>query len=173
MYVETKQSYLLFALVTIGFCVVCSAFAIGITTGSVLGFGILLLLGSILGYRGYVLYGRTLIFDETGCTVCFRKDRVHCSWDQLVVKRVEPPHTFNVSGYWNGGMFFSLRPCKKAASVDPQIYVSFHIYTSFWVYFKPSNPVEAKNSLGIYEVDKQEFLSQLDAWGVAFENIRY
>ena len=173
MRVETKQGYLVFYIIAFAFCVISCAFATLISTGSLIVFGIILLIGFVGIWRGYILLGRTLIFDETGCTVCFRGDQVHCTWEELAVKRVEPPHTFNTSGYLNGGMFFSLRPCKKSIYVDPQIYVSFHINTSFWIYFKPNNPVEAKNTLGIYEVDKQAFLSQLNAWDVQYEHIRY
>ena len=173
MIVKTKRDYLIFILIVIAFCIVSGALAVLIKAKSFWGFAIILLLGAIFEYRGYSLLGRTLIFDETGCAVRFRGKQVHYTWDQLAVKRVEPPHVFNSSGYCEGAMFFSLCPCNKSISVDPQIYVSLHVNTSFWVYFKPTDPVAAKNSFGIYEVDKKEFLSQLDAWGVEYEYIRY
>ena len=173
MVIKTKRDYLIFILIVIAFCTVSGAIAVLIKAKSLCGFGIILLFGLIFEYRCYSLLGRTLIFDETGCTVRFRGDQVHYAWDQFAVKRVEPPHVFNTSGYYDGAMFFSLCPCNKSVSADPQIYVSLHVNTSFWVYFKPTDPVAAKNSFGIYEVDKQEFLSQLDAWGVKYEYIRY
>lgn len=173
MTVKTKKDYLIFLVIVIAFCAVTGALAILIKANSILGFGACLALGFIFVYRGYSLLGRTLIFDETGCTVCFRKNQAHYTWDQIAVKRAESSYVINSSGYPNGGMFFSLYPCNKSVSVDPQIYVSLHLNTSFWVYFKPTDPVAAKNSFGIYEVDKQEFLSQLDVWGVKYEYIRY
>ena len=173
MIVKTKRDYLFLLIGFVAFCAVGGALAVLIKAKSVFGCVVILLFGIFFGYRSYSLLGRTLIFDETGCTVCFRGKQIHTTWNQLAVKRVEPPHTFNSSGYCNGAMFFSLYPCNKNVSSDPQHYVSLHVNTSFWVYFKSPDPAVAKNSPGIYEVDKEEFLAQLDAWGVQFEHIRY
>lgn len=173
MTVQTKRDYLIVFFVFIAFCIVAGALAVLFEANSIGGFVTILLIGFIFGYRGYLLLGRTLIFDETGCSICFRGKQVHYTWNEIAVKRVEPSYVFNSSGYPDGGMFFSLYPCNKSTSADPQIYVSLHINTSFWVYFKPHDPVAAKNSFGIYEVDKPEFLAQLDAWGVKYEYTRY
>ena len=173
MIVKTKCDYLIFLFAVLAFCVIGGALAVLFGAKSVFGCVGILLSGIFFAYRAYSLLGRTLIFDETGCTVCFRGKKIHTTWEQLAVKRVEPPHTFNSSGYCNGAMFFSLYPCNKCISVDPQHYVSWHVNTSFWVYFKSPDPTVAKNSSGIYEVDKEEFLTKLKEWGVQFEHIRY
>jgi hypothetical protein len=173
MIVKTKRDYLIVCFIFLTFCTVSCALALLFAADSIWGCVALLLFGAISGYSSYSLVGRTLIFDETGCSICFRGKQVHYTWNEIAVKRVEPFYVFNSSGYPDGGMFFSLYPCNKSASVDPQIYVSRHVNTSFWVYFKPKDPVAAKNSFGIYEVDKQEFLAQLDAWGVQYEHNRY
>ena len=87
MVVETKYSYLMFWLWFLGVAVAFASIIFAVV-GPVLA-GLLLALGGIAFlYSFYITHGRTLIFNEVGCTVRFRGEDTHIPWNDIVVKRV-------------------------------------------------------------------------------------
>jgi len=131
-------------------------------------------LGVVWVRNGRMIYGRKLEFQESGCTIWSRDGAQHIRWEDMAVKRIEPQHFgMNNGGYLWGGAFFSLCPTKKSPRKDPSIYAMWHPRTCFWVYFRPEKQDGTIYTPGVYEVDKEKFLTQLKEWGVELEHIRY
>lgn len=172
MIVETKHNYLLLLRWLTGVCI--AFFAVMFTAMGTIVIGLLLaVFGIAWMYNGCVIFGRTLIFKETGCTIRFREEEKYIPWDDIAVKRIEPQHFGGNREYTKGCVFFSLCPTKKNPRTDPASYALFHPNTCFWVYFKSDSQGTSPNTPGIYEVDKDSFLGQLKEWGVELEHIRY
>jgi hypothetical protein len=172
MVIETKYSYLMIWLWLLGVAVAFASIVF-VAVGPVVA-GLLLALGGIAFiYSFYITHGRTLIFNEAGCTVRFRGEDNHIPWNDIVVKRVEPQHWGGNREYTKGCVFFSLCPTKKNPRTDPASYALLHPNTCFWVYFKSDGQGTSPNTPGIYEVDKNHFLGQLKEWGVELEHIPY
>lgn len=97
----------------------------------------------------------------------------HYTWDELVEKRIEPQHWGGNRDYDQGCAFFSLNHTKKNSRTDPATYALFHPFTCFWVYFICNTNEKSNSKLGIYEVDKEEFVGLLEKWGVSLEYKRW
>lgn len=166
MIVKTNRKYRLAVTWLSGILVALAAvlfLAIGFWVGSV----ILLCISIPLVISNDMLLSKTVTFSAEGCSIVFRKNVTFVRWEELAVKRVEPPHLGRNGGYCEGGVFFSLVPCKKDPIVDPSFYGLFHLNTCFWVYFRPNQ--SGKKHFGVYEVDKYKFLRRLREWNVDLE----
>lgn len=73
---------------------------------------------------------------------------------------------------YNEGVIFSLQPVKRKNSA----YITSYERTRYWkTLFYVNFVLEGKKKqpyMGLYEVEKEEFLSKMQEWGVELEDMR-
>ena len=120
----------------------------------------------LLGSYG-IAVGRSIAYDEKGCTIRVGKWERFYGWEELTVKRLEPAHLGLRSPYRYGGVFFAVCKVHKPKLCDPCLYAMlFCPVACFWVYFVPDS---AQGTPGIYEVNRETFLGCLKAWGIPLD----
>lgn len=166
MVVFSRKNYI---VNIVGLCaivlLVCLLF---LSTGAIL-LALLLLICSLLLLTSYgIAVGRTIIYEEDGCTIKLGKIERKVAWEELAIKRIEPPHLGLRVQYRYGAAFFSLHKTFKPRYCDPCLFcMLFHPFSCFWVYFLQSGIKQSTESTpGIYEVNREDFLKQLNSWGV-------
>ena len=137
---------------------------------------IILAVFSIVLIWHYVIVGRTLIFDEFGCTIKFYRYQRIYAWQDIEIKRKEQDYWGNLYKH-SKGVFFSIYPVNKPKWLDPTVYcMFFHPFTCFYVH--PTEPEyfnellkykSARAEVGIYLVEEKEFYSKMKEWGVEIE----
>lgn len=129
---------------------------------------ILFICGTTLLVSNYIAINRTVIMNEFGYKVTLGKYTREYTWADLSIKRIEPPHIGLRLSYHSGGAFFSIFPVRKPKWIDPALYCTlFHPFSCFFVYFKNK---DSNQTPGIYEVDKNSFLDQLEFWGIYLDS---
>lgn len=120
-----------------------------------------------------ITIGRTILIDASGYTVTLGKYRRKYLWNGLAIRRLEPPHLGLRLPYHNGGVFFSPKKVKKPKIMDPTLYcMLFHPLSCFYAYFvTPAVNVSTGAEPGIYEVDKEQFMSLMDRWGIEIDEV--
>lgn len=169
MIIRTKINNFILLLVSYILCL-----AMAILFGMIGGiFPALVLFWSIsILYISYLItIGRIITMTDFGCKIKFWKYTREYAWDAITLKRQEPPHLGLRLPYHHGGVFFSIRPSRKPAWLDPTLYCMFcHPVSCFYVYFSPNGVKQDQSTTpGIYEVGKNEFLCQLKTWGIEIE----
>ena len=126
-----------------------------------------------------IVFGRTLILDEKGCTIRFWKYQKTYRWEEFKIKRMEDYRNIYRSSTdqipFSSVVFFST---KKLHKPDIMQFFTYNIFlrpfsfSFFYVYFK----VEDMHWGGylvpypeIYPVDEKEFLEKMQEWGVELE----
>ena len=117
-----------------------------------------------LKYLDYQVKGRRYTYTEDGVHIEFGGNQSFYSWDEIQTRRLETSHLTYEWPYLEGGVFFSIQKKSKMPWTDPYRYCILHPSTSFYVNFIPEK--HANKCLGRFEVDKEEFLTKLDEWGV-------
>ena len=119
-------------------------------------------------FRFWVAVGRTLTFDDNGCTVSFLFLKKHYTWETLRTKCVV--NYQNAIGYrdpYNQGVIFSSKKVRLPLKQKPSQY-SFllHPFCFFFVNFTPATPYSIRVSVmrGLYEVDKDPFLEKFSQY---------
>ena len=119
-------------------------------------------------FRFWVAVGRTLAFDNNGCTVSFIFLKKHYSWEALQTKSVV--NYQNAIGYrdpYVQGVIFSSKKVKIPLKQKPSQY-SFllHPFCFFFVNFTPTAPYSKWVNVmrGLYEVDKDTFLEKFSQY---------
>lgn len=126
---------------------------------------ILLICAAIIIALYYVAIGRTIIMDERGCKIVLGKYSKEYDWDEIRIKRLEPPCLGLRNSYHLGSAFFSIKQVRKPAWLDPLLYCTFcHPLSCFFVHFLENGA--SANTVGIYEAHKHSFVKQLQQWGV-------
>lgn len=110
-----------------------------------------------------ITIGRTIIMDAAGCTIALGSYARKYTWEDISVRRAEPSHLGLRLQYHKGGAFFSVSASQKPLWLDPTLYCTFfHPFSCFYVYFTD----DAQATPGIYAVDRNVFINQLDTWGI-------
>ena len=132
----------------------------------------ILLSGTLLLTSYGIVLGRTITFSSAGCSIKIGNIKRFIAWENMCIMRLEPPHLGLRCPYHNGGAFFSFRKVHKPRICDPCLYcVLFHPFSCFWVYFVPEMKSSNEGTLtGVYEVNKESFLSQLSVWGIELQS---
>lgn len=166
MTIKTDNSNLLLVIILYILCL--SMVILMLIIGGLIPAIFLFITTTIILTSYFVSICRIITMTDSGCRVVFWKFAKEYTWDAIFVKRLEPPHLGLRLAYHDGGAFFSIRPTRKPVWLDPTLYCTFrHPYSCFYVYFSPnSNKKKQDKTPGIYEVDKDLFLRQLEAWGV-------
>lgn len=157
-----------------GFMLVLVLLAVGLiySVGGAIPAIVLFILCLIVLALNCITIGKTIIFHQLGCKVKFWKYEREYTWEELSIKRIEPPHLGLRMPYHSGGAFFSKSPVRKPKILDPTLYCSiFHPFSCIYVYFvREDRGGKQKGTPGVYEVNKEAFLFQLKAWGVDLDN---
>jgi len=170
-------AWLLFVPVWLFFGVVC--FNVGTDDSDLLGTWIFIVLTVFLfciSVHLCVFYGRTFLFDETGCTVILGKYKKHYAWSQLkYVQLRDCRNTFYYSRTEvrpEERMIFSTKPLKFPRFIDVLSDAFwFHplscIFVGFYVY-----PQDTTAGGRVYIAPRKEFFQKLREWGVVYEDYR-
>ena len=126
---------------------------------------------SIIVISHHITISRVITMDISGCKIkIWKYERIY-TWDEITIKRLEPPHLGLRMEYHDGGAFFSVLPVKKPKILDPTLYcMFFHPWSCVYVYFV--NDIASQTISGrpgIYEVEKKSFLQQLALWGITLD----
>ena len=167
MVVQASKEYSF--MVAFLFLVIVAFFCILASMGNNLLFPcIVIALLLFIEFRFWVAVGRTLTFDENGCTVSFLFLKKHYSWTELRTKRIL--NYQNAIGYrdtYEEGVIFSSKKIKTPLKQKPAQY-SFllHPFCFFFVNFTPTTPYSKWVNImrGLYEVDKDTFLEKFSQY---------
>lgn len=119
---------------------------------------------------------KKLIMDKEGCTVYVWGHKKTYKWEELCVKQI----VYNTSIYsktsydtqYIEGVIFSPQPVKRK---NPA-YITSYERTRYWnTLFYVNFVLEGKKKqpyMGLYEVEKEEFFSKMQEWGVELEDMR-
>lgn len=119
---------------------------------------------------------KKLIMDKEGCTVSVWGYKKTYKWKELCVKQI----VYNTgigsrkscNTQYIESVIFSLQPVKR----KKQAYITSHEKTRYWkTLFYVNFVLEGKKKqpyMGLYEVEKEEFLSKMQEWGVELEDMR-
>ena len=123
---------------------------------------------SVILVLNCITLGRTITMGAAGCKIEIAGVSRIYAWEEVLVKRIEGAHLGFRFGYTHGGVFFSVVPTSKPRWLDPMLYCLLrHPFSCFFVYFvTPSEKVDKGATNGIYEVEKEPFLKQLEEWGI-------
>ena len=118
-----------------------------------------------IAFRYWVAVGRTLTFDENGCTVSFLFLKKYYSWEELRTKRIlNHQDAIGYRDAYKEGVIFSSKKVKTPLKQKPPQY-SFlmHPFCFFFVNFTPSNQHSKQVNVmrGLYEVDRNTFLERI------------
>lgn len=134
----------------------------------------------LIGYAflGTFEMGKKLVMDKEGCTVIqFWGQKETYKWEELSVKQiVYNASIMSGSAYvgssYNECVIFSPKPVKRKYSA----YITSHEKTRYWkTLFYVNFVLEGKKKqpyMGLYEVEKEEFFSKMQEWGVELEDMR-
>lgn len=130
----------------------------------------------LMGIRGTIVRGRTLIMDDVGCTVCFLWYRKGYRWDELQIKRIDHRIMDISKGFepYKSAAVFSPHNIHKPEKMDPGEYCFlFHPLSVFFVYFIPEmdgyydkTNFEKWKASNEYAVDERLFREKMKIWGV-------
>ena len=123
---------------------------------------------SYIVLRFWISVGRTLTFDENGCTVSFLFLKKHYTWEALRTKCVANfPNAIGYRDPYVQGVIFSSKKVKIPLKQKPSQY-SFllHPFCFFFVNFTPTIPYSKWVNVmrGLYEVDKDTFLERFSQY---------
>lgn len=119
---------------------------------------------------------KKLIMDKEGCTVSVLGYKKTYKWEELCVKQI----VYNTSissrrsydTQYIEGVIFSPQPVKRKNLA----YITSYERTRYWkTLFYVNFVLEGKKKqpyMGLYEVEKEEFLSKMQEWGVELEDMR-
>ena len=119
-------------------------------------------------FRFWVAVGRTLTFDDNGCTVSFFFLKKHYAWEKLRTKCLSNyQYAFGYRDPYIEGVIFSSKKVKMPLKQKPSQY-SFlvHPFCFFFVNFVPATP-NSKQTIVIhrlYEVDRDTFLEHFSQY---------
>ena len=169
MIVKSDRYNLIGVLMLLG-SVACFLFMMYVWTYSVLvallcGVPLLLLVGLY-----WLSTGRTLIFNEDGCTIrflCFKK--LH-RWEALEEKAVadykdNSMHTIP----YHGGVVFSARKSSRERSSHPIYFSAFRPFSSFYVFFHADHVPSTQSYVKLYTVDENLFREKMNHWGIILD----
>lgn len=119
---------------------------------------------------------KKLIMDKEGCTVSVWGHKKTYKWEELCVKQiVYNTSIFSRKSYdtqYIEGVIFSPQPVKR----KKQAYITSYEKTRYWkTIFYVNFVLEGKKKqpyMGLYEVEKEEFFSKMQEWGVELEDMR-
>ena len=131
--------------------------------GFYIGLFVILWLYSIIST---VAYGKTLLFDENGCTVSFGKYKKIYSWKDFEYIRYYDysKPKFRSEGLV-GGIVFSKKPINlKRMTLNS--YYGFHPFSFVYVTFINEKRSQLQTYRDAYTAPKEEFVNKLKEWGV-------
>lgn len=111
-----------------------------------------------------------MILNEEGCTVKLWKYEKTYKWDEITIKRWEKKYEWS---YFESA-FFSVYPVEKPINIEPFNYCVYrHPFTCFCVNFWSESYRKSYQRSPEYctlrSMSKEEFVQQLQEWGVEFE----
>ena len=134
----------------------------------------------LIGYVFLVTFemGKKLVMDKEGCTVIHLWGHKETyKWEELSVKQIVYNTSIMSGSAYVGPSYdecviFSPKPVKRKYPA----YITSHEKTRYWkklFYVNFIREGEKKYPyLGLYEVEKEEFLSKMQEWGVELEDMR-
>ena len=124
-----------------------------------------------------IVFGRTLILDEKGCTIRFWKYQKTYRWEEFKIKRMEDYRDISRTPTdqipYSAFVFFSVKNWHKPMKMKPDTYATFlhpFSFSYFFVYFHVDSAWSGrKRCIRYYDVDEKEFLEKMQEWGVELE----
>jgi hypothetical protein len=123
------------------------------------------------------------VYDKSGCTVRFAMYHKTYSWDQITSRYLDDfENTYTGRRVqFNEGIFFSTQKYRRPKWMSVETYCELtHPISSFFVLFPPKYLFQEREKIfGIeldpgeppFMVDREEFLSLLDSWGVEITDV--
>ena len=127
-------------------------------------------------FRSIFETSKKLIMDKEGCTVSVWGYKKTYKWEELCVKQI----VYNTgigsrkscNTQYIESVIFSPQPVKR----KKQEYITSYEKTRYWkTIFYVNFVLEGKKKqsyMGLYEVEKEEFFSKMQEWGVELEDMR-
>ena len=125
----------------------------------------------ILSFLYFISIGRTLYFDEKGCTIQLLRYKKAIPWNCLKYIQIEAyPGRSTYRSPYDKAILFSTRKIHKQKWLKPSVYGLFFPISFFYVYFLPSAPLETDALHPKYPLefccDEQFFMSKLREWNI-------
>lgn len=127
----------------------------------------------LIAILGLVSYGRTFVFDENGCTVCFGIYRKKYSWNELKTKKIERYYGPDILGGIVSCPYMEVAimapyVIRKPRFIRAPLYSCLHPLSCIYINFalKEGNYETGR----YYEIDKEIFLQQMNAWSINWES---
>lgn len=137
-----------------------------ITGMSVLGIPISIICGFV-ALRYWMVLGRTIVLDESGCYVKFLWYERFYKWNELKVKREEKyPQVFSYRFPYTKGIVFSPYSIHRPKWLGPVEYGILLQPISFVFLFFASERNTNLSFFGIYEVEEVNLKEKLRMWNV-------
>ena len=167
MVVKTSKEFS-FMVAFLFLCIVAFFFILASMGSSILFPCIAAAVLLFIASRFWVAVGRTLTFDDNGCTVSFLFLKKHYTWEALRTKCVANfPNAIGYRDPYVQGVIFSSKKVKIPLKQKPSQY-SFllHPFCFFFVNFTPTTPYSKWVYVmrGLYEVDKDTFLESFSQY---------
>ena len=166
-----KEYKLKFFVYTFAFVGILFVFAFGL--GAPIGFALLINSPALLLIAlDLISSGRTIVMDESGCTVHFWIFQKKYKWEQLKTKRIEKytsPPMFNglFRCYYLTEAMFCPHKARKPKFIRPSTYVILHPFSCIYVNMHPSVGIWQRGRS--YEVDETVFYEKMNQWGINLE----
>ena len=171
MTISSSKNYHIIFSCSLSILFVLSAY-IGFDAGSLWA---AFLFGPIIVFLIYewIIVGRKLIMDETGCTIRFCFFSRFYAWNDLTTKKIVYFYdAFRYREPYISGVIFSSKRRELPRKLTPFIYNTFNNpFEFFFVYFDPQvhNQRAAYKCDDIYVVDKFQFIAAMKEWGVELD----
>ncbi len=125
----------------------------------------------IISLLYYIEIGRTLYFDEKGCTVSFLWYKKTIPWGRLKYIQIESYQgRITYRSPYDKAILFSTRKIHKHKWLKPTVYGIFFPTSFFYIYFFPDVPLETDALHPKYPLefccDEKEFMDKLKEWNV-------
>lgn len=118
--------------------------------------------------------GRTLIMDESGCTVCLLGYKRHYRWSELTTKQyIHYENCFEYRSLCTEAAEFSVKKARIPKWMKAYTYSQFFRPFSFFFVYFPPDPRPKNEGLYpiIYEADEQMFRAKMKEWHVEMKEV--
>ncbi len=116
----------------------------------------------------WISSSRTLLIDESGCTIRLLNVTRKYSWSEINVAKVDYTGMIGYRDPYIGGVIFSVGKAKKPRFFKPSTYAAFcNPLKVFFVNFEPDRGYnKAVCCPDLYAVPQNAFLEKIHSWGI-------
>ena len=161
---------MIYIMLLVLFCVFASAGLIFASTSSIIGASLLLVLGSSLVVRYWVVIGRAITLTSEGLHIQFLGYSRLYNWD--TIQHIKFFHCgaecLGYKAYDVSGIEFSLTKAIRPYWLMPAEYSMIaHPWSYVFVYFQPQDGINANAPYpSLYETNEENLRKKMDEWGI-------